>query len=264
MRSFEIQGEQWGRDPATWAQSFEAQTRPLFESTLAALGSLEGQRLLDAGCGTGLAASLASAGGASVAGLDASAEFVEFAGKRTPNAEFRVGDIEQLPYADNAFGIVTAFNSVQYADAPSKAIEELARVCEPGGQVAIGVWGDPSDCETEAVFTRLRSLAPPPPGTPAPLNISEPGRVEALLEAADLTISGGGSVAFPFAFRDIDHAWRAYSSSGPLQMMIEAVGAEKVRDTVASVLEADRKPDGELRQENTFRYALATKAHEAA
>jgi hypothetical protein len=25
-------------------------------------------------------------------------------------------------------------------------------------------WGDPDRCETEALFARLRSLAPPPPG----------------------------------------------------------------------------------------------------
>lgn len=260
MRAFEIQGELWGRDPATWAHEMEPQMQPLFESTLAALGPLDGQRLLDAGCGTGLAASLASAAGASVAGIDASSALVQFAGTRTPDAEFQVGDIEQLPYADNAFGIVTAFNSAQYAVTPSDAVAELARVCAPGGQVAIGLWGEPSKCETEALFARLRSLAPPPPGSPAPLNISEPGRAEALLEAAHLTISGGGEVSCPFTFRDIDHAWRAHSSAGPLQKVIDAVGVEKVRDTVASVIEADRKPDGELRQDNTFRYILATKS----
>ncbi len=66
-------------------------------------------------------------------------------------------------------------------------------------------------------------IAPPPPGTPAPLAISEPGRVEALLEAAHLTISGGGEVSCPFIFRDIDHAWTAHSSAGPLQKVIDAV-----------------------------------------
>ncbi len=264
MRSFEVQGDQWGRHPANWAHEIEAQMQPLYESTLAALGPLAGQRFLDAGCGTGLAAALASAAGASVAGLDASSALVEFAGERTPDAEFRVGDIEQLPFADNAFGTVTAFNSTQYAVTPSHAIAELARVCEPGGQVAIGIWGDPSECETEVLFTRLRTLVPPAPGSPAPLQISEPGRLEALLEAADLTISGGGAVSCPLRFRDMDHAWAAHSSAGPLQKVIDAVGAEKVRDTLASVLEADRKPDGELRQENTFRYILATKAAAAA
>lgn len=263
MRSSEIQGELWGRDPATWAHDMESQMQPLFAGTLAALGTLGGKRLLDAGCGTGLAASLACTAGASVSGLDASAAFVELAGTRVSDADFRVGDIEELPYEDGAFGIVTAFNSVQYAAAPSVAFSELARVCEPGGQVAIGVWGDSARCETDALFARLRSLAPPPPGAPAPLGISEPGRVEALLEAANLSVSRGGEVPCPFAFRDMGHAWTAHSSAGAIHKFIDAVGVDKVRDTLASVLEADRKPDGELRQDNIFRYVIATKPMDA-
>ena len=259
MEPFEVQGEQWGRNPASWAQEMEIQMQPLYESTFDALGPLAGRRLLDAGCGTGLAASLACAAGASVAGLDASPAFVQFASTGALDAEFRVGDIEHLPYADDSFNVVTAFNSPQYATSPAGAIAELARVCEPGGQVAIGIWGDPSQCETDALFGRLRSLAPPPPGTPAPLQISEPGTVEALLEATDLTISGGGEVACPFEFNDHDHAWAAHASAGPLQKVIDLVGAEKVRETLASVLEADRKPDGQLRQDNVFRYVIATK-----
>ena len=35
------------------------------------------------------------------------------------------------------------------------------------------------------------------------------------------------------------------------------VGSEKVRDTLTSVLEADRNPDGPLRQDNVFRYVQA-------
>ena len=259
MRSSEIQGELWGRAPATWAQGFESQMQPLFESTLAALGPLDGKRLLDAGCGTGLVASLASASGASVSGLDASAAFVEFAGSRTPNAEFRVGDIEELPYEDGTFGVVTAFNSVQYATAPSVAFAELARVCAPGGHVAIGVWGDSARCETDALFARLRSLAPPPPGSPAPLGISEAGCIEGLLEAVNLTVSEGDEVSCPFTFRDMEHAWTAHSSAGAIYKFIDAVGHDRVRDTLTSVLEADRKPDGELRQDNVFRYIIATK-----
>ena len=264
MRSSEVQGELWGRAPAIWSQEFESQMQPLFDSTLAVLGTLSGKRLLDAGCGTGLVASLADAAGASVSGLDASSAFVEFAGERTPSAEFRVGDIERLPYDDGSFDVVTAFNSVQYAVDASVAFSELARVCEPGGQVAIGVWGDSARCETEAVFARLRSLDPPPPGTAAPLGISEPGRVESLLEAAGLTVCADGEVSCPFTFRDIDHAWTAHSSAGAIHKFIEAVGADKVRDTIARVLEADRKPDGEFRQDNVFRYVIATKPTDAA
>ena len=259
MKPFEIQGEQWGRHAATWATELEVQMRPLFEGTLEAVGPLAEKRLLDAGCGTGLAASLALAAGASVVGIDASQAFADYAGERSPDAEFRVGDIEQLPFEDEAFSVVTSFNSIQYAQDPPRAVEEFARVCQPGGSVAIGVWGDPSQCETDALFARLRSIAPPPPGAPTPLGISEAGCVEALLEAAGLTVSDGGDAACPFIFNDIDHAWEAHSSAGPLQKVIDAVGAEKVRHTLASVLEADRKPDGQLRQDNMFRYVVAIK-----
>ncbi len=97
------------------------------------------------------------------------------------------GPVESLPYPDRAFDVVTAFKSIRYAAGPAAAVAELARVCRLGGQVAIGVWGDEARCQTEALFARLRSLAPPPPGTPAPLAVSDPGVVEGLLDKADLT-----------------------------------------------------------------------------
>lgn len=37
------------------------------------------------------------------------------------------------------------------------------------------------------------------------------------------------------------------------------VGTDKVRSVVVEVLEADRKPDGELRQDNVMRYIVANK-----
>jgi hypothetical protein len=138
-------------------------------------------------------------------------------------------------------------------------VGELARVCRPGGTVAIGVWGDPARCETEALFARLRSLAPPPPGTPAPLAISDPGVVESLLEKAGLTVTGGEEVPASLGYADHEQAWTAHASAGPLQKVIELAGAESVRQVMHDVLEADRKPDGQLRQDNVFRYVLAVR-----
>lgn len=56
------------------------------------------------------------------------------------------------------------------------------------------MWGEPARCEKEALFARLRSVAPPPPGASAPLAASEPGVVEGLLEKAGLEVTGGGEV----------------------------------------------------------------------
>src|SRR5580704_13211642 len=166
MGSAEVQGELWGRDPETWANFQESQMRPIYDATLDALEPLAGRALLDAGCGAGLAVRLAADRGAAVSGLDASAPLLEVARGRTPEAGLRTGDIQALPFEDASFDVVTSFNAIQYAADPAAAVAQLARVCRPGGPVAIGVWGDPGRCQTEALFARLRSLAPPPPGTP--------------------------------------------------------------------------------------------------
>jgi SAM-dependent methyltransferase len=259
MGTAEVQGKLWGRNPQAWAEYQEAQMRPVYDATFGALGPLTGRALLDAGCGTGLAVRLAADRGASVSGLDACAALLEVARGRTPGADLRTGEIQALPYDDASFDVVTAFNSIQYATDPAAAVGELARVCRAGGTVAIGVWGDPARCETEALFARLRSLAPPPPGTPAPLAISDPGMVENLLEKAGLTVTGGEEVPASFGYADHEQAWTAHASAGPLQKVIELAGAQAVRQVMHDVLEADRKPDGQLRQDNVFRYILAVR-----
>lgn len=259
MGSAQTQGKLWGRDPQAWADGSEHAMRGLYEATLEALAPLDGLSHLDAGCGAGLALQLSAARGATVTGLDASAGLLAFARTRLPDADLRVGEIEALPFAPESFDVVTAFNAIQYAVNPARAVAELARVCRPRGRVAVGVWGDPARCETEALFARLRSLAPPPPGTPAPLAVSDTGVVEGLLADAGLNVNGGAEVPITLEFTDLDQAWVRHSAAGPLQKVIEIAGSDAVRSVLAEVLETDRKPDGALRQNNVMRYVVATK-----
>jgi SAM-dependent methyltransferase len=259
MGSATVQGKLWGRNPQAWAELQEPQMRPIYDATLDALEPVTGKTLLDAGCGAGLVVRLAADRGAAAYGLDASAPLLEIARSRTPAASLRTGDIEALPYDDGSFDIVTSFNAIQYAADPAAAVSELARVCRAGGQVAIGVWGDPARCQTETLFARLRSLAPPPPGTPAPLAVSDHGVVEGLLDKAGLTVTGGGEAPVSFTYSDHDQAWTAHTSAGPLHKVIDIAGPDTVRQVLHDVLQADRKPDGQLRQDNVFRYILATK-----
>jgi SAM-dependent methyltransferase len=259
MGSAQVQGPLWGRHPDVWSTTMEQKMRPLYLATISALRPLAGKALLDAGCGSGQAAADAAASGASVSGIDASEPLLEIARQRTPSGDFQVGDIEALPFGDGSFDAVTAFNAIQYATDPLAAVAELARVCRSGGSVAIGVWGDPARCETEALFARLRTLAPPPPGTPAPLACSDPGVVEDLLTTVGLSVEGGAEVAIPIEFASLNEAWTAHISAGPLQKVIDIAGPDAVSGVIESVLEADRKPDGTLRQDNVMRYVVAAK-----
>src|SRR4051812_39317246 len=146
MRTAMINGELWGARAEPWSQIQEGQVLPLYEATFAATRVAEGTVLLDAGCGSGLALQLAVERGAVAAGLDASADLIAIARGRVSGADLRVGELEELPYADDSFDVVTAFNSVQYAGDPGRAIVELARVVRPGGLVAVATWGQPQDC----------------------------------------------------------------------------------------------------------------------
>ncbi len=72
-------------------------------------------------------------------------------------------------------------------------------------------------------------------------------------------MQGGAEVAVPIEFANLDDAWIAHVSAGPLQKVIDIAGPDAVRQVINSVLEADRKPDGALRQDNVMRYVVATK-----
>lgn len=49
------------------------------------------------------------------------------------------GSITELPYPDNAFDFVCAFDVVEHVEDHQKAISELFRVCKPGGKIFITV-----------------------------------------------------------------------------------------------------------------------------
>jgi ubiquinone/menaquinone biosynthesis C-methylase UbiE len=113
MGSADVQGALWGAAAQDWAEVQEPTGAPIYEAAFDALGVGNGTRLLDVGCGSGYALLLAAKRGASVSGFDASAELLDVARARLAEADFRQGDLEALPYQDDTFDAVTAFNSVQ-------------------------------------------------------------------------------------------------------------------------------------------------------
>ena len=58
--------------------------------------------MLDVGCGTGVFLRLCADRGADVSGLDASDGLLEIARERVPEADVRLGDLQSLPYVDDA------------------------------------------------------------------------------------------------------------------------------------------------------------------
>jgi SAM-dependent methyltransferase len=258
MGSAEVQGAVWGAAAEDWAELNEPTGIPIYEAAFAAMGVTTGTRLLDVGCGAGLALQLAEKRGASVAGIDASAQLLQVARRRLAGADLRQGDIEELPYADDSFEAVTAFNSVQYASDPSRALREIERVATAGAPVAVATWGDPERCDARVMIAAIGALLPPPPpGAGGPFALARPGALEALVESARLRPEQAVEVAAPFVYPDLATGVRASLSSGPARAAIQQVGADRVRSTVAAVLEQFLQPDGSVHLDNVFRVLIA-------
>ena len=132
-----IEGRLWSVRADDWAAIQERQVAPAYEAALDALRVGPSTRLLDAGCGAGMFMRLAADRGADVHGLDASEGLLAHARGRVPGAPLLQGELEQLPYEDASFDIVTGFNSFQYAARPAVALAEAqARRRARGPRVA--------------------------------------------------------------------------------------------------------------------------------
>lgn len=111
----------------------EHQVRYRFAAAIA-----RGQRVLDAGCGVGWGSLLlAEAGAASVTGLDISEEALADAAPRAPQVRFVRSDLMRLPFADDAFDLVTCFEAIEHVQDPHRALDELRRVLAPHGRLTV-------------------------------------------------------------------------------------------------------------------------------
>lgn len=101
-------------------------------------------RLLDAGCGTGyfLTQVHAQYPECSLYGIDLSPEALNFATKNSSNTiKLSRGSVCCLPFADNAFDIITSFDVIYIAEVPDdlQALREFYRVLTPNGVLLLQV-----------------------------------------------------------------------------------------------------------------------------
>lgn len=119
----------------------ESWIRPAF----ALLGDVAGERVLDYGCGHGMASVVLARQGAIVTGFDLSAGYVAEARRRAAanevTPELLQADAEDLPFPDQSFDAVWGCAILHHLDL-KRAGAELRRVLRPGGvAVFCEPWG---------------------------------------------------------------------------------------------------------------------------
>jgi SAM-dependent methyltransferase len=253
------QGELWGTDAPRWAAQEERQ-QPLYAEAADRLELGGGSEVLDVGCGSGVFLRLAADRGAGVTGLDASEALVEIARTRVPEADIRIGDLNNLPFHESSFDVVTGFNSFQFATDMTTALREAARVVRPGGRVVVQVWGRAERCDLTALLAVVGPLLPsPPPSGPDGRALCEPGVLEELASAAGLTPLETGDAVFDFVYPDEETMVATQLSAGLVALAAQIAGEEKLRAAIVSALAPFQAADGSYRLENEWHYLIAAR-----
>jgi len=97
-------------------------------------------RVLDIASGDGVLAELLCRCAASVTCLDRSDAVLDAARGRLAdrgNVDFKVGDMHDLPFADDTFDQVFLLHALSYSHAPEAALAEAARVLGPNGRLTL-------------------------------------------------------------------------------------------------------------------------------
>ncbi|NBC37610.1 metalloregulator ArsR/SmtB family transcription factor [Novosphingobium sp. FSY-8] len=143
-----VAADYFARHAAQWDQirSLLSPDEPVEAALARALGAQDDGRplgrLLDVGTGTGRMAELFAPSAAHVTALDNSPEMLRIARARLqhlPNGSVDLvqGDFTSLPLGDTGYDTVLFHQVLHYAQAPELALAEAARVCAPGGLIAV-------------------------------------------------------------------------------------------------------------------------------
>ena len=258
MGTAAVQGAIWGLRARDWAEVQEILYVPLFEAVLQQTGVGPGTAVLDIGCGSCVYCQLAAQRGAQVSGLDAADLLLEIARERVPLGDFRSGEMENMPYPDGSFEVVTGFNSFQFAASPVSALREARRVLRSGGRLGIAIWGKPEETGPLPYFNALASFLPPPPGSHGPFALSMDGELAALVSAAGMQPGVIQTVGCPWNYPDENTLLRGLLSPAPAIRAVQAAGEAAVRAAVLQALAPFKTAAGGYAIPNVARYMIVT------
>jgi SAM-dependent methyltransferase len=255
-------GPLFGGRARDWAETWEGPRgwgTPVYEHVLDRAKIRSGTRVLDCGCGAGRFARMAADRGARVAGIDAAEELIEIAAERTPEGDFRVGDLEVLPWPEDSFDVVTGFSAFQFADDKVRALSEARRVSR--GPVAVVIPSRVSESGITLVFKPLFPLFPPEAlesmKHSGMFALSEPGRLEEVLDAADLMVDEDDEIETLIVFDDAGGAVRAFVGAGPTALAIEHSGELAVTQAAREALDPFTGTDGRVTLPAWYRVVIA-------
>ena len=217
----------FGEDPAYWHHIYAEDGlqglvyRQRMRAALAWIDALHldpGTKVLEVGCGAGLATLELARRGYAVHSTDTSTDMVALTSRRIAEAGLgdvvtvSFADVHDLPHDAGSFDLVLALGVLPWLHSPQRALGQLARVLAPGGHAILSADNrlrlngivEPAESPLFAPAKyawRAGRVLRGGPWTRAALRLHTPARVDRWLEAAGLEPDRRTTIGFgPFTF----------------------------------------------------------------
>ncbi|ADX45891.1 ubiquinone biosynthesis O-methyltransferase [Paracidovorax avenae ATCC 19860] len=178
----------------------ESEFRPLHEINPLRLGwidglaPLQGQRVLDVGCGGGILADAMARKGATVTGIDLATKSLKVAQLHaleagTPHIQYREVSVEALAEESPAsFDTVTCMEMLEHVPDPASVVQACARLVKPGGWVFFSTINRNAKAFLLAIVGAEYVLGMLPRGTHEYANLIKPSELATACRAARLDV----------------------------------------------------------------------------
>lgn len=214
-------------------------------------GLADGDRVLDAGCGTGsLTFALPTcANVAKVIGIDMTEPYIAAARARNtdPRITFDVGDACALPYGNGSFDRVFSSLVLHFIPDSVNAVSEMRRVVRPGGKVTAAVWDNYGGQPFTRILWDIAGVLEPTLERPYFRPLNGPGDMAAMWRDAGLTGVEETSLLIRMEFQSFEDYWAPFATGegphGQYVVKLPEQAREILKQHVRRAYVANR-PDG--------------------
>lgn len=219
------------------------------------VGTRDGERVLDVGCGTG---HLARAVGersipSEVCAIDLAPAYVDYAKRhnRDPRIVFELGDACAMKFADHTFDRVLSLLVLHFVPQAAQAIAEMRRVTRPGGVAAAAVWDVRGGFVANRIFFDTAAALDPKANERRARNytrpMTKPGQLAEAWREAGLHEVVEGTISIRMEFTSFADYWAPYEGrEGPgaeYAATLDAAERSRLIDAVRAAY-LDGEPDG--------------------
>lgn len=202
-----------------------------------------GERVLDVPCGSGSGALAAARRFCRAVGVDVP-QLLERAQRRAEaeglEVAFLEGDAEQLPFPDGSFEVVLSAGDAISAHDQEGTVEELLRVCRPGGRIGMVCWTP--DGYVGELFAAIGRQLPATAALEAPILGGTQERLRELF-GPEVAITAPRR-SFLWRFPSAEHQVEYFGSfHDPTAKALQALGPDRAGALKAELLEVARRFD---------------------